>query len=82
MSLAEVREVLDTIRTLCRTHSLTEQTHDRSTRVAEQYRFSIYDSIIVSAALLTGCATLYSEDLQDGQVIEDQLTVVNPFNTE
>ncbi len=79
LSLLEVREVLDTIRTVCATHSLSEETHDRGIRVAQQYRFSICDSMIVAAALLAGCRTLYSEDLQHGQVIEDQVTVVNPF---
>lgn len=79
MSLAEVREVLDTVRTLCATQSLTEETHDRGIRVAEQYRFSVYDSMIVSAALLAGCTTLYSQALQHGQIIDDQLTVFNPF---
>ena len=79
MALPEVREILDTVRTLCRTHSVTEETHDRGIRVAQQYRFSLYDSMIVAAALLSGCRILYSEDLQHGQIIDDQLTVINPF---
>jgi predicted nucleic acid-binding protein len=33
----------------------------------------------VSAALLADCDTLYSEDMQDGQVFDERLTVVNPF---
>jgi predicted nucleic acid-binding protein len=40
--------------------------------------FGFYDSLIVSAALEAGCATLYSEDLQHGQRI-DRLTIHNPF---
>jgi predicted nucleic acid-binding protein len=35
--------------------------------------------LIASAALLAGCDTLHSEDMQDGLVIEDKLKVVNPF---
>ena len=30
-------------------------------------------------ALLAGCRTLYSEDLQHRQVIDKRLTVINPF---
>ena len=45
-----------------------------------RYRFAYYDALIVAAALDAGCATLYSEDLQDGQRI-DGLTVVDPFRT-
>jgi len=34
--------------------------------------------LIVAAAVLAGCETLYSEDLQHGQVI-DGITIENPF---
>lgn len=79
LSFAEVREILETVRTVCETDPLTVETHDRGIRVAERYRFSLYDSMIVGSALLAGCRTLYSEDLQHGQVIDDQLTVIDPF---
>lgn len=41
--------------------------------------FSYYDSLIVAAAQEAGCDTVYSEDLQHGQVVGPGLTVVNPF---
>ncbi len=37
------------------------------------------DSLIVAAALDAGCDTLYSEDMQHSQVVEDRLRLVNPF---
>ena len=40
--------------------------------------FSIWDALIVRAALISGCRRLYTEDLQAGFRIE-QLEVVNPF---
>lgn len=79
MSPAETREVLDTVRAVCRTEPLTVEDHDRAIRVAERYQFSFYDSVIVASALRAGCKTLCSEDLQHGQVIEHQLTVIDPF---
>jgi predicted nucleic acid-binding protein len=45
----------------------------------EEYSFSFWDSLIVSAALNSGAQVLYSEDMQAGQVIRGQLTVENPF---
>jgi predicted nucleic acid-binding protein len=48
-------------------------------RVADKYQYSFYDSLIIAAALSSNCKTLYSEDMQDGQVIENSLTIVNPF---
>ena len=40
--------------------------------------FSFWDSLIVEAALQSGCSQLLSEDMQDGLVI-DTLTICNPF---
>ena len=80
MSMPEIREFLGVVRAVCTVEPISEATHDRGLAVSERYGFSIYDSIIVASALLAGCATLFSEDLQDGQVIEDQLTVRNPFS--
>lgn len=43
------------------------------------YRFSIWDALILRAALISGCRRLYSEDLQPGFRIE-KLEIVNPFS--
>jgi predicted nucleic acid-binding protein len=79
MPLAEIREVLETVRRICRTDALTVEDHDRAVEVTERYKFSFYDSVIVASALRAGCETLYSEDLQHRQVIDRQLTIINPF---
>jgi len=47
--------------------------------IALKYHFSFYDSLIIAAALESGCSTLYTEDMHNGQVIEDRLKIVNPF---
>ena len=79
MPLHEVREILDTIRAVCTVEPITVDAHDRGLAVFERYRFSFYDSILVATALISGAKTLYSEDLQHGQVIDKQLRVTNPF---
>ena len=79
LSFAEIREVLGTVRTICHTHPLELQHHDRGVEIAERYRFSFYVSVIIASALIAGCKTLYAEDLQHKQVIDKQLTVINPF---
>jgi predicted nucleic acid-binding protein len=53
--------------------------HNQGCRLAERYQLSVYDAMIVASALVAGCNRLYSEDMQHGLVIEDQLQVVNPF---
>jgi predicted nucleic acid-binding protein len=47
--------------------------------IKDRWRYSFYDSMIVAAALACSAKTLYSEDLQHGQRIEN-LTIINPFN--
>ena len=79
MSHAEVRDALAPIRSVCKVAPLTPETHDRALQVAERYGFSFYDALIVAAAGLAGCVRLYSEDMQDGQVIDEGLVIVNPF---
>lgn len=44
-----------------------------------QHALSFWDSIIVASALATDATVLYSEDMQDGLVVEEQLRLVNPF---
>ena len=80
MPLPEVREVLDTIRAVCDVETVTTETHDRALAIVERYGFSLYDSLLIAAALIADCKVLYSEDLQHGQLIDRQLRVVNPFS--
>lgn len=47
--------------------------------MSSQMKFPYWDSLIVASALEVGCDILYTEDLQHGQVIENRLTVRNPF---
>ena len=50
-----------------------------ASELREEYSLSFWDSLIVSAAFLSGAETIYSEDMQDGQVIRDSLQIQNPF---
>jgi predicted nucleic acid-binding protein len=50
----------------------------RALRIQSGQGFSFYDSLIVAAALDSGCKRLLTEDLQHGQRI-DGLHVENPF---
>jgi predicted nucleic acid-binding protein len=52
----------------------------RASGVRYNYQLSFWDSLIVSSALTSGVKILYSEDMQDGIFIENQLTIMNPFN--
>jgi predicted nucleic acid-binding protein len=80
MSWDEIGDAIAAIRVLCPSPMpLTIATHDAGVRIADKYGFQFYDALIAAAALEAECTTLYSEDFQDGQVIEGRLTVRNPF---
>lgn len=78
MRIAEAREVLAVVRSLCEVVPLQEDTHDAGLQIAERHRLSIYDAMIVSAARLAGCKVILSEDMQDGLLLEG-MRVRDPF---
>ena len=67
------------VRALCPVEDVSLQTHDVGRALAERYGLSVYDAMIVAAALLAGCTTLWSEDMQDGLLVEGRLRIANPF---
>lgn len=79
LSWEEAGAFLAGVRALCPIEDLTLQTHDVGRALAERYGFSSYDAMIVASALIAGCTTLWSEDIQDGLLVEGQLRILNPF---
>lgn len=79
---AEIREFSHAIRSTCTVQTPTEAIHERAVSLAEHYGYTIYDASILAAALRAGdgCTTLFSEDMQPGQRINDRLTIENPFH--
>lgn len=58
---------------------ITEATMTLASAMRMKYGFSFWDSLIVASALECQCAVLHTEDMQNGQIIENQLKIVNPF---
>lgn len=80
MDWAEASEFLWGIRRLCRVVDVTAEVHDLGRALGARYGFSVYDAMIVAAALLAGCTRLYSEDMQNGMLVEGALRIVDPFS--
>jgi predicted nucleic acid-binding protein len=53
--------------------------HLQAQQLRENYCFSFWDSLIVAAALKANCETLYSEDMQDGLLVNKTLRIINPL---
>ncbi len=78
MSWSEVRTLLTSLQALLTVRPLTVETHESGLALAERHGLSIYDAMIVAAALEADCEVLWSEDLQDGLRI-GRLSISNPF---
>lgn len=80
MSWKEIATSLEAFCTLCPDPvPVTLDVHKLAVAIAAKYKIGIYDALTVSAAIQAGCDTLYSEDLQDGQLIDGRLSIRNPF---
>jgi predicted nucleic acid-binding protein len=76
---SQVETFVSAICNTCDVLPLTAETHHTAREIAERYQLGFYDALIVAAALLAKCDTLYSEDMHDGLVIEKRLRIRNPF---
>jgi predicted nucleic acid-binding protein len=79
LSWPETRAFLSLIRGLLSIEPITLKTHGTGLTLAERYRLSVYDAMIAASALLAGCDRLWSEDMQNGLVIDGKLRIVDPF---
>ncbi|MDQ4078738.1 MAG: PIN domain-containing protein [Chloroflexota bacterium] len=48
-------------------------------QLRQRYSLSFWDGLIISSALHGGVSILYSEDMQDGLLVEGRLQIINPF---
>ena len=78
LSVADAQRYLTTIlEPLCEVFSSIELYH-QALEISERWYYSFYDSLVISAAIKADCKTIYSEDLQHSQKIQN-LQIINPF---
>jgi predicted nucleic acid-binding protein len=79
LSVAEVENACRELGGFFKVSNVSMETICRALRLKGRYKFSYFDALMVSSALEEGCQKIYTEDLQHGQIIENQLEIVNPF---
>jgi predicted nucleic acid-binding protein len=70
---------LQDIKDNCEVCLVTEDTINAALMIHERWQYSYYDSLIIASALASDCSLIISEDLQDGQIIDERLRIVNIF---
>jgi predicted nucleic acid-binding protein len=64
---------------VCQIAIVTSPLIQNALSIKEKYGFSYFDCLVIASALEMKCKFLYTEDLQDNQIIENTLIVKNPF---
>ena len=75
---AEARDYLKAVLAPLCQHFPSLAGYETALRIREETGFSWYDSLIVAAAVETGCRWLISEDLTDGRTV-GPVTILSPF---
>ncbi|HBX38900.1 MAG TPA: VapC toxin family PIN domain ribonuclease [Pseudohongiella sp.] len=78
-SWVEIDQFLNAMEQLLEVQPLTLDIHRQGRSLAARYGFNPYDAMIVAAAQNSDCHTLYSEDMQNGMVVDSSLRIINPF---
>lgn len=79
MAWSETHVFLSTFRELLTVVPMTEEIHVAGLALAERYQLSVYDGMIVAAALDAGCDGVFSEDMKHDLVVDGRLVIRNPF---
>jgi predicted nucleic acid-binding protein len=74
-----IRDRLDAIIGETKVSVITVKTVKRCWDIRMKYQYNYWDCLILASALEHDCGILYTEDLQNGQIIEKTLKIVNPF---
>jgi predicted nucleic acid-binding protein len=74
-----ISDVISKIEDFCKIETIKMKTVRKAISIAEKYRYTYFDSLIIASAIENHCEILYTEDMQSNQKIEADLTLVNPF---
>ncbi|MEA3338152.1 MAG: PIN domain-containing protein [Chloroflexota bacterium] len=78
MNVSEARQYMNAVlMPLCQ-HYPSLAFYDLTLLIKEETGYSFYDSLVVTAAIESGCHTLVSEDMQSGRTIRG-VTILDPF---
>lgn len=78
-SISEINSAITSFSTSLPVKIPDIETSKNAILLLNNYNFSWWDALIVSSALEAGCTTLWTEDMQHGLLVQDQLTIRNPF---
>jgi len=71
--------IIDNLFDLYKVCIISQASIQRAIEFSKRFSFSHWDSLMLASALEAGCTIFYTEDLQDGQNVDNQIVIINPF---
>jgi predicted nucleic acid-binding protein len=78
---SQIRQLVQVFSDRCLIVELTSKTLINASDLRLRYGFSFWDGLIVASAIAADATLLYSEDMQDGLLVEQQLRIINLLNS-
>ncbi len=76
---SQIQSLIQEFNQGCEIIPVSFETIEYAGKLRDKYLISFWDSLIVASAILGNANILYSEDMQDGLIIENILQIINPF---
>ena len=77
---SQIQTLIEELGEGCEILPLSLETIQYAAKLRNNYSLSFWDSLIVASAILGKASILYSEDMQNGLIINNTLQIVNPFS--
>ncbi len=75
----KIKNIIEAFRENCIIITFSTEILFKASKLREKHSFSFWDSLVVASALSSDATLIYSEDMQDGMIIENRLKILNPI---
>ena len=75
----EIEQALRNICDACQVSSISVTTMSHALKLHETYGYQFFDCLMLASAIENGCTQIMTEDMSSGHIIEQKLTIRNPF---
>ncbi|PMB53423.1 PIN domain nuclease [Fischerella thermalis CCMEE 5201] len=75
---SQIQNLIEEFAEGCEILPVSIETLQYAAKLRDRYLLSFWDSLIVASAVLGEASILYSEDMQSGLIIDNNLQIVNP----
>ena len=80
VDISLVKQFIDAVTLTCEVVIIQAEWIKKALDIKSRYGYSYFDSLIITAALESGCNYILSEDMSGGQIIENQLEIINIYS--